>query len=210
MTTKYSLQELTTTLSRVEDLGRVVAEHETLAKAKQRSDEELQQKQCAAEREKARRLDVAMDQIKAAVISELKKAGLDIPPIEISEGSVVSSKPGVADLMSVVEEAGKGAVLLEASLRELEHHRNLEAKAASVIEKLKSRSPSPSAPRPHPQPQAQPANPAPTRLITVPPPSPPVTSPTPPAKSAALALWSVVAVLIVLVLGLILFILFRK
>jgi len=207
MTTKHTLHELTATLGRIDDLGRVVAEHETLAKAKQRSDEDIQQKQCAAEREKARRLDLALEQIQAAVISELKKAGLDVPPIEIAARSVVSSRPRSADLMSVVEEAGKGAVLLEANLRELEHHRHLEAKAASVIEKLKSRGPPPVAPPPPPRP---PSIPAPSRLITVPPPSRPVTSPTPPAKPAPLALWSAVAVLIILVLGLIFFILFRK
>ncbi|HOC54143.1 MAG TPA: hypothetical protein PKI20_00830 [Verrucomicrobiota bacterium] len=129
--------------------------------------------------EETSHLTGSLEKIHHAVLSELNKAGLvgaNLPPATSGTIPQIPFNPQLADLSNLVKQVGKRAAALESSLRDLENHRDLQAKAARALQTFKS--------QPRPRPAPSPTKLAP-RLITPPPPPTPQPQPPPPPAKAA-------------------------
>jgi hypothetical protein len=168
MSRELPLPLLIARLDAIEEAERRFADQEIALNQKQQNDLVSIDTRRHSDIKEAKRLSVAFDKIHHAIDSELKKVGLGT----IAPGSVSMTdnfaNPKLEDLSTLLKQVGKRSSALEASLRELEHHRDLQAKAARTVHALKSQPRIPTVIRPS-NPPPRPSAP-PSRLITPPPP----------------------------------------
>lgn len=189
------LAHLVDTLDAIERIERRFADQVAGLKQKQQEEMHSSDIRLHSDIDESKRLGGSLEKIQHAITLELRKAGLETAAVASAPPADIPSNPKLEDLATLLRQVGKRSVSLESNLRELEHYRELQLKAAHAVHALKAR----------------PAIPAAPRLITVPPPSFSQPAPVaPPAKTASPLTLIIVSGLAALAIGLLLYYLFYK
>ena len=131
-----SLASLMQCLDAIEHAERRLAEQESALKQTQQSQRAAIETRRRSSIDETNHLTASLEKIQRAVISELQKAGLGtVKPALAASPDIphTPTNPQLADLSTLLKQVGKRATALESSLRELEHHRDLQAKAARAV-----------------------------------------------------------------------------